>query len=462
MTRPSAVRTLAVIGGGFSGTLFALKLSAARPDWQVLLIEPSRPGRGLAYGAAEAPHVLNVPVSRMEVGLEPSFAVWLERRKDTIAEALAEADGKLADAFVPRRLFGDYLAERLAECRSNLTLVEGEAVAVSDRPRAVQLADGRKLAADQVVLALGNLPAPSPFAPSPRLIADPWAAGALDGVKADAAVLLIGTGLTMVDMILSLRARGHRGALQAVSRHGLLPHSHASGGSWRAGITAGLSPALALRAVRRDVARAADLNIPWQRVFDAVRPMVAHIWSLWSLPQKRSFLRHLRSIWDVHRHRLAQRLDTRLQALLADGTLTVTAGRVLAVDTGRDYVTAFIRQPGERPHLIEADHAILCMGPLLSLRKSPVPLLRDLFARGLVRADALNLGLESRDCALLDARGAESDWLFALGPLTRPALWEIVAVPEINAQIDQLVGHIASGSAPRALHAIFVDIGAGI
>jgi uncharacterized NAD(P)/FAD-binding protein YdhS len=142
--------------------------------------------------------------------------------------------------------------------------------------------------------------------------------------------------------------------------------------------------------------------------------------------------------------------------------LRVTAGRVLAVDAGGNYVTVFVRQPGERPHLVEADHAILCMGPLLSLRKSPVPLLRDLFARGLVRADALDLGLESRDCALLDARGAESDWLFALGPLTRPALWEIVAVPEINAQIDQLVGHIASGSAPRALHAIFVDIGAGI
>ena len=361
-------------------------------------------------------------------------------------------------------MFGDYLAERLEEGlqRPNLALVEGEAVSLADAPRAVVLADGRKLAADQVVLALGNLPGSSPFKPSPRLVADPWASGALDDIAPGASVLLIGTGLTMVDVIMSLRARGHHGPLHAVSRHGLLPRSHASGGSWRAEFSPGLSPAQTLRAVRRDVARAIAMGTPWQRVFDAVRPMVAHIWSLWNLPQRKTFLRHLRSIWEVHRHRMAGRLDAKIRALLADGALTVSAGRVLAMDAGPDCVTAFIRPPGEKPRMIEADKAILCMGPLMDLRKSPLPLLRDLFARNLVREDSLRLGLENRDCALLDAEGVEADWLFALGPSTKPALWEIVAVPEINAQIDQLVGRIASDTAPRALHAIFVDIGAGI
>jgi uncharacterized NAD(P)/FAD-binding protein YdhS len=462
--QPSPGRTVAVVGGGFSGTLFALKLSAARPDWRVLLIEPSRPARGLAYGAAAPQHLLNVPVTRMEVGLKPAFATWLEQRRELLADALAEADGRLADAFVPRRLFGDYLAERLEEGlhRPNLALIEGEVVSLADKPRAVVLADGRTLAADQVVLALGNLPGASPFRPSPRLVADPWAAGALDSIAPGASLLLIGTGLTMVDVIMSLRARGHRGALHAVSRHGLLPRSHASGGNWRTDFSPGLSPVQTLRAIRREVTRAIALGTPWQRVFDAVRPMVAHVWSLWSPPQKKSFLRHLRSIWEVHRHRMAGRLDAAVRALLADGALTVTAARVLALDAGRDHVAAFIRPPGEKPRLIEADQAILCMGPLMDLRKSPLPLLRDLFARGLVREDALHLGLENRDCALLDTQGVESDWLFALGPSTRPALWEIVAVPEINAQIDQLVGRIASDATPRALHAVFVDIGAGI
>ena len=147
MAPSSRPRIVAVIGRGFSGTLFALKLSAARTDCRVFLIEPHRAARGVAYGAATQLHILNVPVSRMEVGLQPSFTDWLELRKELLAEALAEAGGRLSDAFVPRRLFGDYLAEQLHQglSRPNLTLVEGEAVSLAEKPRAVVLANGASL-----------------------------------------------------------------------------------------------------------------------------------------------------------------------------------------------------------------------------------------------------------------------------------------------------------------------------
>ncbi len=253
-------RTVAVIGAGFTGSLFALKLAQARADWTILLVEARQDcGRGLAYGACAPQHILNVPVSRMEVGLEPGFGDWLRARPGQLSEALAESGGVLADAFVPRQLFGDYIQQQLQSALvkrgAGIHRVHGEVMAVCGQPRRILLDDGRSLAADLVVLATGN-PAPSPpwrASGLDGLVADPWAPGALQGIGADAPVLLIGSGLTAVDVLLSLRAQGHRGAIHMLSRHGLFPRAHKAGGNWGTVLQAGVSPLEALRIVRAHV-----------------------------------------------------------------------------------------------------------------------------------------------------------------------------------------------------------------
>jgi uncharacterized NAD(P)/FAD-binding protein YdhS len=460
-------KVVAIIGGGLSGSLFALKLSAAKPDWKILLVEEAlHPGRGLAYGACGPQHLLNVPVSRMEVGLQPRFADWLRHRPGLLADALNESDGSLEDAYVPRQLFGDYIQQQTTEAfRRGLRLVQNKAIAISPDTHRLHLADGRAIPVDIVVLATGHLPSSLPFKAkaSQRVIFNPWAPG-LDGVSADATVLLVGSGLTMVDTVLSLRAQGHRGSLYAVSRHGLLPHPHKGGGTWSSFLDSRASPVKALRAVRVAARRAREEGIPWQRVFDAVRPVVASIWQGWSIGQRAQFLRHLRAIWDVHRHRMADRIATRINDLVENGTLKIMAGRILALDEHKDGVTLLIRPRRARAYALNVDVVINCTGPRTDLRNSRHALLQNLFTQGLVQSDPLGLGLESEDCAVKDARGAISNWIYALGPLTRPAWWEIVAVPEINAQINQLVRRLGSEQdvAARPLHSAFLDIGAGI
>ena len=461
--------TVAIVGGGFTGSLFALKLAAARPDWTVTLIESRlHPGRGLAYGACEPHHLLNVPASRMEVGLQPAFGQWLGGRSGLLGEALDESEGVLDAAFVPRQLFGDYLQQRLSEAVSNdaIRLVHGEALKIDRGPRRLVLSDGSQVQADIVVLATGNLPPRLPLqaSASNRIITDPWRPGALDRIHHDDSLLLLGTGLTMVDMLLTLRSRGHKGPIHAVSRHGFLPKAHRSGRSWPAFLDPDASPREALRAIRANIRRAEAQNIPWQRVFDAARPAVASLWRGWTIGQRAQFLRHLRTRWDVHRHRMAERIATFIDELLWNGFLTVTAGRVLAVDEHKDGLTALIRPRGKKAQAVEVDVLVNCTGPAMDLRGTQHPLLSDLLRQGLVCSDPLGLGLETADCTAIGTDGARSDWLFALGPVTRPAWWEITAVPEINAQIDQLVRRIAHDDRRPAppLAAVFLDIGAGI
>ena len=218
MTQPA--KTVVIVGGGLSGALFGLKLHRAQPGWRIIIAEPKkRLGRGVAYGACGPNHLLNVPVGRMEIGITPSFATWLNGHRGAIAEALVESNLDINAAFVPRRLFGDYIEERIGEVLdtkslTGLTTVRGEAVRLLTGARGVLLTDGREIRADIVVLAMGNLPPRPPAGPDPWLydsgffIPDPWAMDALEDLDAAEPLLLIGTGLTMVDIALRLSQEG--------------------------------------------------------------------------------------------------------------------------------------------------------------------------------------------------------------------------------------------------------------
>ncbi len=480
-------RDVAVVGGGFSGALLALKLARARPQDRVHLIErDARAGVGLAYGACAPFHLLNVPVSRMEVGLEPGFAAWLaaqsrEGRAD-LSDALAESGGALADAFVPRALFGRYMEAQVAAGLSpdpsrGLRRVRGEAVRLMEPPaRGVVLADGREIEADAVVLATGNMAPGRPPLPDPagvlegdRFVPDPWAPGALERLDPAAPVLIVGAGLTMVDVALALDAAGHRGPVTALSRHGWAPSRHRAGGRWAPFLAAAgpRSPREALRVLRRELARAEAAGVPWQRVFDAARPDVARVWRGWDERARRAFLRRGRTLWDVHRHRMAPRIADAFEALRTGGRLTLAAGRVAALQPAPGGVEARVRPRGAgAPSTLGVFAAVVnCTGPASDFARLEAPLYGYMRRRDLLRADALRLGLETQGGALVDASGAPSAWLYAVGPLTRPALWEVTAVPEIRAQVDDLASRLARGAADAAapsLDDLFADIGAGI
>jgi uncharacterized NAD(P)/FAD-binding protein YdhS len=483
MTGKTSTGTVVVIGGGFSGSVFAMKFARANPDAHVIVVERSRRvGRGLAYGACEPEHLLNVPVSRMELGLMPAFADWLQAHRRELDEALAESGGDLAGAFVPRALFGAYLEERIRDAVSGdrtrgFNIVRGDVVRLLDFPaRGVLLSDGREIEADIVVLATGNLPPRPPHAKDAWLydttlfVPDPWADDAFDELGHDEPVVLLGTGLTMVDVALKLAGQGHAGRMHAISRRGCLPLAHEAGGNWPSFLDPHVheSPRTLMRLLREEAAKAKAQGVPWQRVMDTMRPSVARVWNAWSERERAQFLRHGRPRWDVHRHRMAPRIAARLDALMKGGQLTAQGGRVLAYRRrGDGMVDVAVRPRGaQAEQVFAAARVINCTGPRSDMDRLAFPMLADLRRRGLIAPDRLGLGIETEDSAAQNSAGHVSPWLYALGPLTRPTWWEVVAVPEINAQIDRLVHDLSEGKYPEpgehSLADVFSDLGAGI
>ncbi len=449
-----------VVGGGASGTLLATQLLRnARGPLRVALVERSeRVGPGLAYSTESASHLLNVPAGRMSAFPEDPehFLRWMRRS----APETGPGD------FVQRRRYGRYLESVLREAREgaapgiHLETVAGEVVSVSRSGEGarVTLAGGTALQARTVVLAVGNaLPADLPVRDhglyaSPRYVRSPWLAGALRHIQPHHSVMLVGSGLTMVDTVLSLAERNHEGRIHAVSRHGLLPHVH------RPGVTAGRAVEVSgpprvralLRALRHEV-REAPEGSDWRGVMDALRPRTASLWSELTEPERRRFLRHLRAWWDVHRHRMAPEVNETVVQLQRVGLLRIHAGRVRGfLPTGPEWVEVRVQPRGLGwEGTFRVQHVINCTGPDCSIARGH-PLLRGLLEAGLVQADALGLGLATdASGALLDAHGRASDLLFTLGPLRRGELWESTAVPEIRTQAHALARELVARLASR-------------
>lgn len=432
---------VAIVGAGFSGTLLAINLLRfAGPRATLIDRAADRIGRGVAYSATGADQLLNVRAGGMSAFPDDPghFARW----------AAARGAGD-AQSFVPRATYGAYLAETLLQMRAaepgRLTLATGD---VSDVGDGVTIAD-RMLAADSVVLATGNLPPHTPPGidparlPASAYVGDPWRGDIAEGLRPDDMVVLIGTGLTAIDVALKLEAAGFAGPVLALSRRGMRPHRHLDGlppKRARQDPPEGSLSALVAQ-VRAEAARDG-----WRVAVDALRPVTQRLWAASDDAVRARFLRHLRPYWDAHRHRLAPAVADRIDAMVADGRLRFAGGRIVeAVAHGAGVRLRWTPRHGETSETVNAARIVNCTGPQGDLVRSDDPLLRTLSARGAIRPDPLRLGIDvDAQSRVIRADGTPDPGLCCVGPMTRGGLWEVVAVPDLRVQSWTLARRLAN------------------
>jgi uncharacterized NAD(P)/FAD-binding protein YdhS len=448
---------IAIIGGGASGTLLGAQLlrRAAGPLRVLLFERMSGTGGGVAYGTSFAGHLLNVPAGRMS-GFPDQPAHFLEWAAARAGAARFPASVATGD-FLPRQLFGRYLAEVLADAQHaapagvELLHVKGEVVDIEDETgeRRLRTGDGSSFAADEVVLALGNLPGEYPIRRSlpiyhsQRYVHVPWRPGTLAGIPADADVLMVGAGLTSIDLILELAAAGHRGTIHALSRRGLLPQAHRAAVPYHdflGGTELPRTVRALMRCLRDEVSRAAEAGIDWRPVLDAIRPHSPALWRGFSWEERARFMRHVRPFWEVHRHRLAPPVAEKIEELRAAGRVKFYAGRLEKLLEQPNGAVAVFRERGtKKVRTLEVAKVINCTGPRTDYSKYQHPLLVNLLARGWIDHDPLALGLRATpDGEVLRHRGGAVGWLHTLGAPLKGELWECTAIPEIRAQAERL------------------------
>ncbi|WP_176705744.1 FAD/NAD(P)-binding protein [Rhizobium grahamii] len=442
-----------VVGSGFSAIAVVCNLVEHLSDTASVAVIGDDPGfgRGTAYRTELHLHRLNVPASRMSLFPERplEFVKWLEGHE----RSLQGSD------FASRNDYGLYLRDTLAgllrkrDGRCRVDFVKAKATGCVERYTSTlgfQLSNGDEIAGRHVVLCLGvgnaGLPA-QPFgtaaAGRSRIIKNPWRLSWLRRVAPMDRVCILGSGLTMIDQVLALRAHGHRGVIDVLSRRGLIPLDHLRTQVAPLKIDTQTLPAKisAILKFLREQARDAE---DWRCVMDGLRPVTQDLWKQLTLPERSRFLRHALPWWNIHRHRVAPDVFESFISLVRAGTVRVQAGFLKSIEMqGADGIVAKYRMRALREIAeIRAAWLVNCTG----MERAGIdhsPLLNEMMRLGLIAQDPLRLGIQVNDRSEVQfTTETERARLFCVGALTAGQFWEITAVPDIRIQAKAVAEEI--------------------
>jgi uncharacterized NAD(P)/FAD-binding protein YdhS len=448
---PPSAPVVAIVGGGFSGVMVAAHLlrEAVSPLRVVLIERRGALGEGVAYSTGEPEHLLNVPAKNMSAWPDRSedFFRWAAKRDHTVG----------LDDFLPRRWYGDYIRDTLSvaarEARSaRLEIVSDELRRLIRKPDGgwlMHFENAPSLPIDAAVLATGHCAPADPFGDAwrgsrARFISDPWRDFALDLARGDEPVVVLGSGLTAVDAVLSMTTRERSAPITLVSPRGLAPQGH----SWPLSTPLDLSGfvdvklgdpnGLTALGLLRDLRRLAKTHVArggnWRAVIDGLRPHTPALWRALSVTERRRFIARVRPFWEIHRHRTAPHVHACLQDLISQDRVRIVAGRVIAAAARDEEVMLTISDRKTRgAYAMNAGWVVNCTGPTPSNRPEANPAIGSLLLQGRLKPDALGIGVETSERgAALTSSGDEQPNLLVVGTLRKPAFWECIAVPELR------------------------------
>lgn len=478
---------IGIVGGGFSGVLVLAHLvEQATGPLHIDLFEPSgAAGPGIAYSTTEPSHLLNVSAERMGAWADDpgDFYRWLQSEQgQTAFRQLGLPATCAADSYVPRMLYGAYLQQILTDARhkakhkaitiqlhqATITDVMPCGAPQQQQPQRLHLiavgkGHTRRLTVDALVLATGNRPARPAFLPQPQMpgaqwVIDGWRSAVdqcypttLATLTPDTEIVIVGTRLTMVDAVLSLRDHGYTGLITAIGRHGRLPAVHAYSQhypAWDWITTPDQAPTTALglvRGLRAEIARAATLGYSWRSVIDSLRPVTQQLWQQLDENEKRKFARWLLPLWNIHRHRMAPAVHEALVALQQAGRLHVVAASVCQVTPTPTGLTVTYRLTGTN-QLAKRHVAFVinCTGPTYDVTTDQ-GLLQNLLRRGLITPGPLTQGVAVDVQG--SAKGQVPGTIFPMGALLVGELLECTAIPELRRQTKAIAGQVLASLA---------------
>jgi uncharacterized NAD(P)/FAD-binding protein YdhS len=387
------------------------------------------------------------------------MSAWADRPEDVLTFARSKNPSTGPRDFLPRKIFGEYVRKTVLDLGESAgdhlsaAIVRDEVIRLEQSSSSgwdIETAGRRSIHADLAILAVGHRPPNDPFenrwiGPRTRFVGDPWAALVLSQIGPDEPVLLIGSGLTAVDVALTINRPDRRAPILALSRRGLLPMPHAREQAKLADMSEVVNSLLdpvAQLTVRRVVSTlrhrmaTREPGVAWQDVFDALRSVIPQLWGRLDLAERSRFLRHARTLWEVHRHRMAPAVAETMDSLRQAKLLQVIAGSLVSAAADQNGIAVtFTHRGTSTPKTVRVSWVVNCTGPGVHTPHATHPFLRPLLEAGTLSTDELKLGLvtDALGRAIKSAGGTHGDLLIA-GTLRKATLWESTAVPELRQQ----------------------------
>ena len=449
---------VAIIGVGFSGLMTAYHLikDTTVPLTLHLINDKDTFGRGAAYSTKSLKHLLNVPAAKMSAILDDPnhFLEWAHQlpayesvNKDTLGKA-----------FLPRKIFGNYFNSIWEEALKNkradtvINIIHDSAVDIDkvNNEYLIKTKAGATVHAHYVVLATGNETPANPriknetFYQSSRYIKNPWLTDVTKYLKPNEDLLIIGNGLTTVDLLITIMSTGYTGHIHTLSPSGwaVLPHRH-NHLEYKNLINEIQEPYTLddiYTKMMKHYRLLHKVGISIEPIVDSLRSHTHKIWKALSHEDKVTFLRDIKTNWNKVRHRIAPQLFDYVQNLQIKGKLIVHRADLLDIKEDTTGITvSYLNRYNRKTETLHTGQVVNCTGPHIDITKSEDPLLQSLVAKGMIQPDKLRIGMDVTDqWTLIDKDGHENPTLYTIGGNLRGLLWETTAVPELKVQSSVL------------------------
>jgi uncharacterized NAD(P)/FAD-binding protein YdhS len=440
-------KRIAIIGAGFSGISLAINLQNQTqiPLEIFLLGTPENFTLGAAYSTTNASHVLNVPAKDMSMFADQPnhFVSWLTQHPET--QLYLEESDHLPTQFIPRLVYGQYMQSQIAIAKTKINtkaqihLIPKCVNSLIETNNQIQLTadDEEHYQTDFAILATGNSAPKNPFPhiTNKLYLPNPWNYPQVETIPNNANVLIIGTGLTMIDVCLTLQDQNHTGKIFAFSPRGLMPKTHSETPITPYNLSLKSLPNTTLERLKLFRKIIAELK-DWRSLMDGCRPIVQQLWT--SLPDKEKiiFIRHCIPYWDTHRHRIAPKIAKRLQTLKENHQLSIHKGLITDLqEEGDEFIATVKPKNNSKSYQIDIQAVVNCCGPHANPKMVNTPLYSQLFSSGIVKEDSMKMGFAiDENNACLNEKEVASKRLFAMGPICKGTLWETIAIPDLNSQ----------------------------
>lgn len=448
-------KKITIIGGGFAGTMVAVNcIQKAKGNLDIHIIdEHGLFAKGIAYSPYSNKQLLNVVASKMSAfANEPDhFLDWL-----VIQEKFIGVDrGLLAQSFLPRKIYGEYLNNiwetSIRNLPENIQLKQYHSVVkdivLSEEEVVTILNNDLKIPADACILATGNTIPKNPvilnqsFYLSKKYFRDPWSSNSGEELKKDLPVLIIGNGLTMVDTVIGLLEKGFHNTIYSISPNGfnILPHRNTSiqYKSLLNEIPEKVNLNQIVKLVFKHIRLVRSFGITAEPVIDSLRPLTQKIWQEFSDEEKRKFLSRYRHLWGVARHRIPLHIYDMINKLKSEGKLKVISGKLLnIVEKENKAEVEFFNKKTKQTEKVNVQRVINCTGPDSDIKNMEDSFLKSCLEKGYITQDSLKLGADTdvKTFQTINSQGKKNKNILAIGSLLKGNLWETTAVNELRTQ----------------------------
>lgn len=462
------MKKIAIIGGGFSGTMTAVQLinRSTKPVEIILINERETLNKGIAYNPYSEKHILNVITGKMSAYSDKpdDFLDWVMQK-----EAYKTKDRTLiANSFLPRKLYGEYLSDiwlnatKTADSKQiKLQVIDSIVLDldVNEHGVSLWLANEMKLQVNECIIATGNHVPRNPritnnkFYESKNYYQNPWKIESVKNVNEKLPVLIIGNGLTMVDTVLGLLEQGFKGEIYSISPNGfnILPHRH--NGLKYSKLSEELAEGMDLyelvKLINKHIKTVRDYGVSAEPVIDSLRPNTQKIWRSLSEKEKDLFMSRLRHLWGVARHRIPLHSHDKLQQLRINGKLHINAGKIINLTETNNAIQLeyFDKKEGTNKTL-NVSRVINCTGPETDYMNIDNSFLKNCVIKGILKQDKLKLGIitDIESFRIINSEGKPHQHLYTLGSNLKGELWESTAANELRGQAEKLAAQLCVGS----------------